>query len=159
MGGLSRLDAVVLHVCLFRICFATCVAVAPNTYSGVRFGVASDNGEFMNHSCNPNCVVITDELWIAARDIALDEEVTYDYAVSETTDSTHMPFDCRCGASCCRGRITGEDCLKPEVIAKYAGHFTSLVVDFQKARGIVADSVPAAGAAEAGGAAAGAGTA
>lgn len=144
-------------------CCPLSAAVAPNTYSGVRFGVASDNGEFMNHSCNPNCIVITDELWVASRDIGVDEEVTYDYAVSETTDSTHMPFDCRCGAACCRGRITGEDCLKPEVIAKYAGHFTSLAVEFQKARGVdstaAAAAAPVEVAAAVGGAAAGAGSA
>jgi hypothetical protein len=91
-------------------------------------------------------VVITDELWVAARDIEAEEEVTYDYAVSETTASTHMPFDCRCGAAACRGRITGEDCLKSDVRAKYAGHFTSLVVDFQKEH----DDRVAAGAAAAG---------
>lgn len=115
--------------------FNNAYLVAPNTYSGVRFGVESDKGEFMNHSCSPNCIVITDELWVAGRDIEVDEEVCYDYACSETTASTHMPFPCSCGTKECRGKITGEDCLKPEIRAKYEGHFTSLVQEFQKENG------------------------
>lgn len=71
--------------------------VAKDTYSGVMRGQESDCGEFMNHSCDPNCVFVGDFLCVATRDIAVDEEITYDYATSETEDSSHMPFDCRCG--------------------------------------------------------------
>ena len=81
------------------------------TRAGVRFGVESDKGEYMNHCCDPNCVFQGDELCIASRDIGLDEEVTYDYATSETPASSHMPFPCRCGKASCRGTITGDDLL------------------------------------------------
>jgi len=97
----------------------------------VRFGVESDKGEFMNHSCGPTVCLVNDDLWIASRDIEVGEEVCYDYAMSETPDSTHMPFDCRCGTAACRGRITGLDCLLPALREKYGVSFTTLVQKMQ----------------------------
>lgn len=86
--------------------------------------------------------IIDDDTWVAWRDIAVDEEVVYDYAASETGESTHMPFSCKCGAAACRGRITGDDCLLPELRAKYGGSFTSLA----KAKQAAADAAaPAPG--------------
>jgi len=192
--------------------------------AGVPMGHESDKGEFMNHSCAPNCresrlrglrdlqprclrtplasdrlaasrgrtlcaadscrygallillLVISlpssrhrtvapfysfphilftrvavfqgDELCIAGRDIEVDEEVTYDYATSETPESTHMPFHCRCGTALCRGDITGEDCIKPAIRELYKGHFTTLAMAYQAEHDAKASHVPAgAGAA------------
>lgn len=94
-------------------------------------GVQADNGEYMNHCCDPNTIFIHDGLMIATRDIEAGEEVTYDYATSESGTSSHMPFQCACGKGACRGTITGEDFLKPEVRAKYAGHFSSMIASLQ----------------------------
>jgi hypothetical protein len=92
---------------------------------------------------------------IASRDIGADEEVTYDYAMSETPGSTHMPFDCRCGAgAACRGRITARDCLLPELRARYAGFFTTLAAAFQAEEDAAAAAGGAAAAAGGAGAAA-----
>ena len=77
--------------------------------------------------------IIDDDTWVAWRDIAVDEEVVYDYAASETGESTHMPFTCKCGAAACRGRITGDDCLLPALRAKYGGSFTTLATAKQAA--------------------------
>jgi len=86
--------------------------------------------------------IIDDDTWVAWRDIAVGEEVVYDYAASETGESTHMPFTCRCGAAACRGRITGDDCLLPELRAKYGSSFTTLT----KAKQAAADAAaPAPG--------------
>jgi D-alanine-D-alanine ligase len=59
-----------------------------------------------NHSCQPNTAY--DGLNIRAqRDIEKGEELTLDYA--SFLDEEHMePFQCRCGASSCRGLITGK---------------------------------------------------
>ncbi|MCO5112369.1 MAG: SET domain-containing protein-lysine N-methyltransferase [Burkholderiaceae bacterium] len=103
----------------------------------------------MNHSCDPNCLFDGDELCIAARDIATDEEITYDYATSETESSSHEPFKCGCGTAACRGTITGRDCLLPSLRAKYAGHFTTFAMSFQAAHDAAADVAGAVGAAEA----------
>ncbi len=57
---------------------------------------------FINHSCDPNCE--TDEVegrvWIMAiRDIAADEELTYDYNLYDGDDDEAR---CNCGAETCR---------------------------------------------------------
>ena len=57
-----------------------------------------------NHSCNPNTAF--DGLNVVTlRDIAHGEELTLDYARS--MNELSAPFDCRCGASNCRGHVTG----------------------------------------------------
>ena len=65
------------------------------------------------------------------RDIEPGEEVCYDYATSESETSSHMPFPCACATPGCRGTITGADYLKPEVRAKYAGHFSTMIQGLQ----------------------------
>lgn len=57
-----------------------------------------------NHSCDPNTEY--DGLNVVARRaIAAGEELTLDYAAF--LDDSAEPFDCRCGAAQCRGRIVG----------------------------------------------------
>jgi hypothetical protein len=104
----------------------------PPPLAGVPEGVESDKGEFMNHSCSPNSIFLNDDYMVAIRTIEPDEEVTYDYAMSETNTSSHMPFNCACGFKECRGTITGYDLLKPEVRMKYGSYlFTSNARRFQ----------------------------
>lgn len=57
-----------------------------------------------NHSCSPNTVYDGLNI-IALRHIAIGEEITLDYAgfLNESSAS----FECRCGSSNCRGRISG----------------------------------------------------
>jgi D-alanine-D-alanine ligase len=57
-----------------------------------------------NHSCNPNTTFTGLDL-IALRHIKSGEELTVDYATFCNEDME--PFDCRCGAKNCRGRIEG----------------------------------------------------
>lgn len=57
-----------------------------------------------NHSCDPN--TFFDGLNVLAKkDIYKDEELTLDYA--QFLDEHMEPFDCQCGSSACRGRISG----------------------------------------------------
>ena len=60
---------------------------------------------------------------VALRDIAVGEEITFDYAMSDGCD--YDEFDCGCAARKCRGRITGEDGCKPELIERYRGYRSS----------------------------------
>jgi SET domain-containing protein len=70
-----------------------------------------DQTRFINHSCNPNAWVetgITDDgqAWatiVAARSIAIGEEISYDYAFP-----AGLAEPCRCGSSNCRGLIIEE---------------------------------------------------
>jgi len=56
-----------------------------------------------NHSCAANTGYRGLDV-VALRDIAAGEELTLDYA--DFCDDAMAPFDCRCGAPGCRGRIT-----------------------------------------------------
>lgn len=57
-----------------------------------------------NHSCNPNTAY--DGLNVkATREIAINEELTLDYATF--LDETMEPFQCQCGSATCRGLVTG----------------------------------------------------
>lgn len=65
-----------------------------------------DFGRFMNHSCEANsygpggC-----QFEIAVHDIAVDEEITCDYA----TLNLEKPLVCQCGSSRCRGVVNSDD--------------------------------------------------
>jgi uncharacterized protein len=81
--------------------------------AGLIFLDLADQTRWINHSCDPNTVVestydgATGELrawWVARRDIAPGEELTYDYAF---IGSAAEP--CGCGAAACRGLIVDPD--------------------------------------------------
>ncbi len=75
-----------------------------------------------NHCCSPN-VGLTGQIGlIAMRDIEAGEEVCLDYAMCD--GSNYDEFDCTCGSSHCRGRITGEDWKRPELWERYDGYFS-----------------------------------
>jgi len=76
----------------------------------------------VNHSCDPNAWFCGSIAVYARRDIAPGEEITFDYATCD--GSPYDEFDCLCGAANCRGRITGDDWRRPELWARYAGHFS-----------------------------------
>ena len=59
----------------------------------------------INHSCAPNVYVRTVDnkrLVMALRDIATDEEITYDYCINGDGDTI---WSCHCGAGRCRRTI------------------------------------------------------
>jgi hypothetical protein len=91
-------------------------------------------GDYVNHSCNPNAGLSGQIGLVAMRDIKIGEEVCFDYAMSDT-----MPYDefeCGCGAVNCRGMISGNDWQRPELQKRYAGFFAPHVqrlIDVQKA--------------------------
>ncbi len=59
---------------------------------------------------------------VARRALAAGEEVVGDYATWES-EPEFVLEPCRCGADGCRGRVTGDDWRRPELQARYAGHF------------------------------------
>jgi hypothetical protein len=69
-----------------------------------------DQTRWINHSCEPNASIEAEarpKPWariVATRDIAVGEEIAYDYAfVAELAEP------CRCGTKSCRGYIVDED--------------------------------------------------
>lgn len=79
------------------------------------------DSELVNHSCEPTCGLRGQVALVAMRDIAPDEEITFDYAMSEVED---QPFECRCGAASCRGRVQAADSTATELRSRYAGYFS-----------------------------------
>jgi hypothetical protein len=62
--------------------------------------------DFMNHSCDPSTHLDIDRLEvIASRSINPGELITFSYTTTEW--ELAEPFDCRCGAAACLGRISG----------------------------------------------------
>ncbi len=76
---------------------------------------------YINHSCNPNCGIKNSLQIVAMRDIKAGEEITFDYAVSESSDYT---MRCSCGFSDCRKIITGQDWKREDLQERYNGHFS-----------------------------------
>jgi uncharacterized protein len=78
--------------------------------------------DYFNHSCDPNAGLSGQIVLVALRDIAVGEEVCFDYAMSDS--NAYDEFTCGCGAATCRGRVTGNDWRSPELWERYAGHFS-----------------------------------
>ncbi|MCX6715984.1 MAG: SET domain-containing protein-lysine N-methyltransferase [Candidatus Taylorbacteria bacterium] len=82
----------------------------------------SDSSDFgnVNHSCDPNCGFRDKFKIVAMRDVRPGEEITLDYAMMESSDYS---FKCKCGSPFCRGIITGNDWMNPELQNKYTEYF------------------------------------
>jgi hypothetical protein len=79
-------------------------------------------GDYFNHSCDPNAGLSGQIALVAMRDIAPAEEVRFDYAMSD--GMPYDEFDCDCGAPSCRRHITGNDWQIKELQERYAGYFS-----------------------------------
>lgn len=73
--------------------------------------------DYLNHSCEPSAALDAERLcFVAARDIAPGEDVTFNYLTSEW--DMVAPFECRCGAAGCFGQIRGFRHLSPDEQAR-----------------------------------------
>lgn len=77
---------------------------------------------YLNHSCDPNCGIMGQIIFVAMRDIAPGEEITMDYAMMDNDD---YEMACQCDSRSCRGTITGQDWRLPELHNRYAGYFST----------------------------------
>jgi SET domain-containing protein len=74
-------------------------------------GVGGNDARFINHSCDPNCESVIEKRRVfieAIRDIALGEELGYDYQIGrERGDPPNVDeiYACHCGATQCRGTM------------------------------------------------------
>ena len=76
--------------------------------------------DFTNHSCEPNCglkVRADGFSMIALRDIAANEELTYDYSTHQEHAAEDM--SCRCGAKTCRGMVRSFSTLPGQLRRRY----------------------------------------
>jgi hypothetical protein len=82
-------------------------------------------GDSINHSCEPNCGMRNATTIVAMRDIAVGEELTFDYAMSDASD--YDEFNCNCGTSLCRGRIRADDWRLDTLRHRYKGFFSPYI--------------------------------
>jgi uncharacterized protein len=76
---------------------------------------------FGNHSCDPTIWHLGPYELGARCDVAAGEELTVDYGTSSGEPGFVMA--CTCGSPLCRGTVTGEDWRRPELQARYLGHW------------------------------------
>jgi len=88
-------------------------------------GNVPEPGDMINHSCEPNCGISGTSSVQAIRDIEIDEELTFDYAMSDS--SQYDEFICACGKEKCREKITGLDWQNKDLQAKYRNYFSSYI--------------------------------
>ena len=74
-----------------------------------------------NHSCDPNLWHVGPYEIATRRPVRAGEELTVDYATQ--TGAPGFSMSCDCGASACRGVVTNEDWRRPDLQARYAGHW------------------------------------
>jgi hypothetical protein len=96
--------------------------------------------ELVNHSCDPNCGVRRNRRGaldlLARRTIAPGEEITVDYAMHSYVVE-HFPERCLCGATSCRGQITGWAALPAERKAAYEGLIAPFLLEMDGQCGAV----------------------
>jgi hypothetical protein len=75
---------------------------------------------YINHSCDPNCAIQGQIVFVAMRDVEAGEELSHDWA---TTDDMDYVIDCNCGSPECRGTVTGKDWMNKDLQQRYKGWF------------------------------------
>lgn len=78
-------------------------------------------GDFLNHSCAPNCGMRNATQVATMREVQAGEELTFDYAMTDTVP--YDEFECRCNAPSCRGAVRADDWRIPELRRRYEGWF------------------------------------
>lgn len=78
--------------------------------------------DFINHSCEPTCGMQGNAVLVTLRDIRPGEAITYDYAMSDGSD--YDEFECLCGSTRCRGKVSGSDWMLPELQLRHRGSFS-----------------------------------
>jgi hypothetical protein len=85
------------------------------SFEPFRWMIPRPPARYLNHSCDPNCVVLSTREIVACRDVAAGEELTIAYDAASAEDVRRHPahyfwdprwtFTCRCGAAGCRSLI------------------------------------------------------
>jgi uncharacterized protein len=103
--------------------------------SRTKWARHADLGPKVNHSCSPNCGVALNDTgacdFVARKSITQGEEITFDYAMRNYSIE-HFPGGCLCGASICRGSVTGWKDLPAERKASYEGQVAPYLLEIDR---------------------------
>lgn len=86
-------------------------------------------GNFLNHSCNPTAGVKGRNAIVAIRPLKKGDEVTIDYALSETFPLWHMK--CNCKSTNCRHIVKPYQDLSPQRQKKYIDYTAQYIKDMK----------------------------
>ena len=81
-------------------------------------------GRYINHSCEPNCVVSGRSI-VAERRISKGEELTFDY--STDVDWAGFRMDCACGSSKCRKVVRAYRFLPKKLKLRYGRNVADFI--------------------------------
>ncbi len=84
-----------------------------------------EQGDFINHSCEPSCGIDGRLRMVAMRDLRPGEEITFDYAMTESY--YWYKLECACGMLSCRKVVTGSDWKRRDLQIKYKGYFADYI--------------------------------
>lgn len=101
----------------------TIAVLEKDLYLADPVGSALTDEYNVNHSCDPNSWMQDAITLIARFPIASGDEVTADYALWLYAQDWKLE-PCQCGSPLCRGQVTSQDWQRPELQARYKGHFT-----------------------------------
>jgi len=86
-------------------------------------------GEYLNHSCNPTAGVHGKNKIVAMHNLKKGEEVTIDYALSETYPLWHMR--CHCKAKNCRKIVKPYQDMPSQRKKKYVKYTSKYILDMK----------------------------
>ncbi len=93
---------------------------------------AAGVARYANHSCDPNCGIQGLNQIVAMKKIAPNEEITFDYEMTEETwemeDGVPYFMECQCGSPICRKKIGSFKNLPQHIRDKYKGFISSWLV-------------------------------
>lgn len=82
---------------------------------------------YINHSCRPNAGIKELFQVVAMKNIALGEEVFWDYEMTE--DHPYWRMECKCGHKTCRGLIGAFKNMPESSRKKYKGYISDWLVE------------------------------
>ncbi len=97
------------------------IQVEDNLFFAATTGKEIELEDHINHSCSPTTGIKGKLALVACRDILPGEEITFDYAMSESSDYF---INCHCGAKNCREIIKGTDWMIKDLQKRYFGYFS-----------------------------------
>lgn len=84
-------------------------------------------GWFLNHSCEPSCVIMGRSRILALSRIEPGEEITIDYSTNVGWDGFAM--ECRCGTASCRKVIRSYHYLDERLKARYGACISRFLLE------------------------------
>lgn len=96
------------------------IQVGEGLWLGPRSESELDDAEYFNHSCDPNAGIRGQILLVAMRRIEPGEQITFDYAMTESEGmEEEAAMRCNCGSERCRKVITSDDWKDPKLQKRY----------------------------------------